>query len=92
VRRFDQDDAIVHIWDRLIFGAMFRKWIAFRHDGDYAVSHWLLPRVLNDVSIARAYTMDIAGIDVATVPAAARAALRFLWTPAATVYGAHGYP
>src|SRR5262249_54151598 len=25
VRRFDEDDAIVHIWDRLIFGAVFRK-------------------------------------------------------------------
>ncbi|MGD1073031.1 MAG: hypothetical protein ABSB15_23165 [Bryobacteraceae bacterium] len=62
VRRFDQDDAIVHIWDRLIFGAVFRKWIAFRHGGDYAISHRLLPGILNDVSIMRerAYTMDSA--------------------------------
>jgi hypothetical protein len=62
VRRFDEDDAIVHIWDRLIFGAVFRKWIAFRHGGDYAISHKLLPGILDDVSIMRerAYTMDSA--------------------------------
>jgi len=62
VRRFDDDDAIVHIWDRLIFGAVFREWIAFRHGGDYAISHKLLPGILNDVSILRerAYTMDSA--------------------------------
>jgi hypothetical protein len=62
VRRFDEDDAIVHIWDRLIFGAVFRKWIAFRHGGDYAISHKLLPGILDDVSIIRerAYTMDSA--------------------------------
>lgn len=62
VRRFDEDDAIVHIWDRLIFGAVFRKWIAFRHGGDYAISHKLVPSILDDVSIMRerAYTMDSA--------------------------------
>src|ERR1017187_4579058 len=62
VRRFDEDDAIVHIWDRMIFGAVFRKWIAFRHGGDYAISHKLLPGILDDVSIMRerAYTMDSA--------------------------------
>ena len=62
VRRFDQDDAIVHIWDRLIFGVVFRKWIAFRHGGDYAISHKLVPGILADVSIMRerAYTMDSA--------------------------------
>jgi hypothetical protein len=62
VRRFDEDDAIVHIWDRLIFGAVFRKWIAFRHGGDYALSHKLLHGILDDVSIMRerAYTMDSA--------------------------------
>jgi hypothetical protein len=62
IRRFDEDDAIVHIWDRLIFGAVFRKWIAFRHGGDYAISHKLLPGILADVSIMRerAYTMDSA--------------------------------
>jgi hypothetical protein len=64
VRRFDEDDAIVHIWDRLIFGAVFRQWIAFRHGGDYAISHKLLPGILDDVSIMRerAYTMDSAVI------------------------------
>jgi hypothetical protein len=62
VRRFDDDDAMVHIWDRLIFGAVFREWIAFRHGGDYAISRKLVPRILNDVSILRerAYTMDSA--------------------------------
>jgi hypothetical protein len=62
VRRFDEDDAIVHIWDRLIFGAVFRKWIAFRHGGDYAISRKLLSGILDDVSIMRerAYTMDSA--------------------------------
>jgi len=62
VRRFDDDDAMVHIWDRLIFGAVFREWIAFRHGGDYAVSRKLLSGILNDVSILRerAYTMDSA--------------------------------
>jgi len=62
VRRFDEDDAIVHIWDRLLFGAVFRKWIAFRHGGDYALSHRLLPGILEDGSIMRerAYTMDSA--------------------------------
>jgi hypothetical protein len=62
LRRFDEDDAIVHIWDRLIFGAVFRKWIAFRHGGDYAISHKLLPGILNDPCIMRerAYTMDSA--------------------------------
>ncbi len=62
VRRFDEDDAIVHIWDRLIFGAVFQKWIAFRHGGDYAISHKLLPGILDDVRIMRerAYTMDSA--------------------------------
>lgn len=62
VRRFDEDDAIVHIWDRLIFGAVFRTWIAFRHGGDYAISHELLPGILADRSIMRerAYTMDSA--------------------------------
>lgn len=62
VRRFDQDDAIVHIWDRLIFGAVFHRWIAFRHGGDYAISHRLLPGILADASIMRerAYTMDSA--------------------------------
>jgi hypothetical protein len=60
VRRFDEDDAIVHIWDRLLFGAVFRKWIAFRHGGDYAISRALLPGILADPSIMRerAYTMD----------------------------------
>lgn len=62
VRRFDQDDAIVHIWDRLIFGAVFRKWVAFRHGGDYAISHQLVPGLLTDASIMRerAYTLDSA--------------------------------
>lgn len=60
VRRFDRDDAIVHIWDRLIFGAVFRN--AYRHGGDYAISRQLLPGLLNDTSIMRerAYTMDSA--------------------------------
>lgn len=64
IRRFDEDDAIVHIWDRLIFGAVFRKWIAFRHGGDYAISHRLLSGILDDVRIMRerAYTMDSAVI------------------------------
>jgi hypothetical protein len=48
VRRFDEDDAIVHIWDRLIFGAVFREWIAFLHGGDYAISHKLLHGILDD--------------------------------------------
>jgi hypothetical protein len=41
---------------------VFRKWIAFRHGGDYAISHKLLPGILDDVSIMRerAYTMDSA--------------------------------
>lgn len=62
IRRFDEDDAIVHIWDRLIFGAVFRKWIAFRHGGDYAISHKLVPGILNDPSVMRerAYTLDSA--------------------------------
>ncbi len=62
VRRLDEDNAIVHIWDQLIFGAVFQKWIAFRHGGDYAISHTLLPGILADVSIMRerAYTMDSA--------------------------------
>jgi hypothetical protein len=68
VRRFDDDDAMVHIWDRLIFGAVFREWIAFRHGGDYAISRKLLPGILNDVSILRemAYTMDSAVMAYAT--------------------------
>ncbi len=62
IRRIDEDDAIIHLWDRLMFGAVFRKWIAFRHGGDYAISRKIVPGILGDPSIMRerAYTMDSA--------------------------------
>ncbi len=68
VRSFNADDAIVHIWDRLVFGTVFRKWIAFRHGGDYAISRRLLPGILADPAIMRerAYTMDSAVMAHAT--------------------------
>jgi hypothetical protein len=64
VREFARDDAIVHIWDSLIFGALFRKWIAFRHGGDYALSREFVPAMAWDQSIMRerTYTMDSAVI------------------------------
>ncbi len=60
VRPFAGDDAIVHVWDSLIFGALFRKWVAFRHGGDYAISREFIRAVANDQSIMRerTYTMD----------------------------------
>ena len=64
VRQFARDDAIVHIWDSLIFGALFRKWVAFRHGGDYAISREFVPRIANDQTVMRerSYTMDSAVI------------------------------
>jgi hypothetical protein len=62
VRDFSSDDALVHVWDRLIFGALFKTWIAFRHGGDYAISRTLISELLRNPSIMRerAYTMDSA--------------------------------
>lgn len=62
VRQFDHDDAMVHIWDSLLFGALFKKWVAFRHGGDYAISRDLIPAIVADHSIMRerTYTMDSA--------------------------------
>jgi hypothetical protein len=62
VREFGTDDALVHVWDSLIFGALFKTWIAFRHGGDYAISRTLIPQVLGSPGILRerAYTMDSA--------------------------------
>jgi hypothetical protein len=62
VREFGTDDALVHVWDSIIFGALFKTWIAFRHGGDYALSRTLVPEVLRDPTIMRerAYTMDSA--------------------------------
>ena len=64
VRRFDRDDAMVHIWDSLLFGALFRKWVAFRHGGDYAISRDFVPALAGDHSVMRerTYTMDSAVI------------------------------
>jgi hypothetical protein len=64
LRDFARDDALVHVWDRLIFGALFKKWIAFRHGGDYGVSRKILPEILSPPSIMRerTYTMDSAVI------------------------------
>ena len=62
VREFGTDDALVHVWDSLIFGALFKTWIAFRHGGDYAISRAFIPEVLGNPGILRerAYTMDSA--------------------------------
>lgn len=62
VRNFSGDDAIVHVWDSLLFGAVFQEWIAFRHGGDYAVSRSLIPAILQSPTVMRerAYTMDSA--------------------------------
>ncbi len=62
VRQFDSDDAMVHVWDSLLFGALFKKWVAFRHGGDYAISRDLVPAIVADHSIMRerTYTMDSA--------------------------------
>jgi hypothetical protein len=64
VRGFAGDDAIVHVWDSLIFGALFKKWVAFRHGGDYAISRTLVREIFMDQSIMRerTYTMDSAVI------------------------------
>src|ERR1700751_3386761 len=62
VREFGTDDALVHVWDSLIFGALFKSWIAFRHGGDYAISRTFVPEALGSPGILRerAYTMDSA--------------------------------
>ncbi|MBV9267967.1 MAG: hypothetical protein JO061_17495, partial [Acidobacteriaceae bacterium] len=62
VRDFGSDDGLVHVWDSLIFGALFKTWIAFRHGGDYAVSRTLTPELLRNPRLMRerAYTMDSA--------------------------------
>jgi hypothetical protein len=62
IRSFGSDDAMVHIWDRLIFGALFGRWIEFRQGGDYAMSRRVVPTVLKDPFILRegAYTLDSA--------------------------------
>jgi hypothetical protein len=64
VRNFGHDDAIVHLWDRLLFGALFKKWVAFRHGGDYAVSRRFVQTLASDHSIMRerSYTLDSAVI------------------------------
>lgn len=64
VRRFGSDDAMVHIWDRLIFGALFRKWVAFRQGGDYAISRDFVRAIAIDHTILRekTYTLDSAVI------------------------------
>ena len=64
VRQFDRDDAMVHIWDRLLFGALFRKWVAFRHGGDYAIAREFVSAIASDHSIMRerTYTLDSAVI------------------------------
>ena len=52
----------MHVWDSLIFGALFKTWIAFRHGGDYAISRTFVSEVLRSTGILRerAYTMDSA--------------------------------
>jgi hypothetical protein len=62
VRKFATDDALVHIWDSLIFGAVFKNWIGFRHGGDYAIARSFIPELLKHPGILRerAYTMDSA--------------------------------
>jgi hypothetical protein len=62
VRQFDRDDAMVHIWDSLLFGALFKKWVAFRHGGDYAISKDFVRVIAGDHSIMRerTYTLDSA--------------------------------
>jgi hypothetical protein len=68
VRKFSIDDALVHVWDRLIFGALFKTWIAFRHGGDYAISRSLVQEIVRNPMIMRerVYTMDSAVIRLAT--------------------------
>jgi hypothetical protein len=64
VRQFGRDDAMVHIWDRLLFGALFKKWVAFRHGGDYAISREFVQTIASDHSVMRerSYTLDSAVI------------------------------
>jgi hypothetical protein len=78
IRSFGKDDAMVHIWDRLIFGALFRRWIEFRQGGDYAVSRRVVPAVLKDPFILRegAYTLDSAVMAHVT---AAHGKIEFVW-------------
>ena len=78
IRSFGSDDAIVHIWDRLIFGALFGRWIEFRQGGDYAVSRRLVAAVLTDPLIMRegAYTLDSA---VMAKVASAHGKIELVW-------------
>jgi hypothetical protein len=78
IRSFGSDDALVHIWDRLIFGALFGRWIEFRQGGDYAISRHIVPEILKNPLMMRegVYTLDSA---VMAYVAAHSGLIEFVW-------------